>query len=203
MSSEEKEKFLESVKSDISESVESGRDEVLSYFVIGVFIGVVVLSISFLAIEKARKYKISSLSRQIQQEVDVPMQSLAKEKVLNDEVVKQLDVLTSVLTGRVKYSKLFDDLKSKQLKKSLWTNFTLQKDNIVITAKADNYADVAKSIAAIRQVKAVKDVKLSSATYDKESNKVNFTANISYDASLYKASLAATQAQPLAGEVTQ
>jgi Tfp pilus assembly protein PilN len=192
LSSDEKEKFLESVKNDISESSGSGRDEVLSYFIIGVFVGVVVLAVSFLTIEKTRQSKISSLSQQMQQEVDVPMQSLATEKVQNDEIIKQLSTLTSVLAGRVDYSKLFDDLRGGQYKKSLWTNFALQKDSITITAKADNYADVAKAVAALRQLKAVKDVSLSSASLDKESGKINFTVNISYNPSLYKASARAS-----------
>jgi len=203
LSSDEKEKFLESVKNDISDSAGSGRDEVLSYFIIGVFLGVIVLAISFLTIEKTRQYKISSLTKQIQQDVDVPMKSLAKEKIQNDEIVKQLSTLTSVLAGRVSYFKLFEDLRNGQFKKSLWTNFALQKDSITISAKADNYADVAKAVAAIRQVKAVTDVKLSSASLDKETNKISFTVNISYDPSLYKASPRSSATPSTSQTVTQ
>jgi len=187
MSSEENKKLLESVKSDITGSVEESKEDVLSYFIIGVFVSIIVLSVVFVGLQKARQNKLATLDTQISQDVTAPLKAMEKEKVQNDIVMKQLSALSSSLSLREKNSALLGDLKNNLYKKTYWDNFSVQKDSIVVSGKVDSFQDVAKVTAGLRNVKSISDVKLNSAVLDKDSSKVNYSINITYDITAYQA----------------
>jgi len=187
MSSEENKKLLESVKDDISGSVDESREDVLSYFIIGVFVSIIVLSVVFVGLQKTRQNKLATLDTQISQEVTAPLKAMEKEKLQNDTVLKQLSALSSSLSVREKYSVLLGDIKSNLYKKTYWDNFSVQKDSIVVSGKVDGFQDVAKVTAGLRNIKSVTDIKLNSAILDKDSGKVNYSINIVYDSAAYQA----------------
>ena len=203
MSSEENKKLLESVKDDITESVDENKEQVLSYFIIGVFAAVIILCVIFLGMQKARVNKLATLDTQINQEVSVPLKAMDSEVKQNETVLKQLNILSTMLSGREKYSTLLGDLKNNLFKKTLWDTFSVQKDTIALSGRVDKFEDVAKVTAGLKGVKAVKDIKLRSAALDKESGKVNYSLSITYDSALYKTSGASASGGAVATAVPQ
>ena len=197
MPEDEKEKLLESVRKDIKVPENRGMDY-FSYFVIGLFIAVFVSLIVVLGLEKAKANKLEALEKEINNEVTIPLNSLAKEKKQIDLVSKQLEVLSTALSGRIKYSQILDDLRNGQYKQSLWTSFTIQQDKISIQGSASDFESVGKTVAAFRQIKSVKDVSLKSVTVNNETNAVDFSVTIQFNPSLYKY-LPQTQASSSSG----
>jgi Tfp pilus assembly protein PilN len=63
---------------------------------------------------------------------------------------------------------------------------TVQEENITMSGSAGNYGDVTKMVAAYRQVEAVDDVQLSSATLNEESDRVDFALSLKIDRSKFK-----------------
>jgi len=186
MSSEENKKLLDSVKDDITESVDDNKEQVLSYFIIGVFVAVLFLCVVFLGMQKTRLNKLVTLDTQINQEVTIPLKAMDNEVKQNETVLKQLNILTMMLSGREKYSTLIGDLRNNLFKKTLWDNLSVQKNTIAISGKVDKFEDIAEVTAGLKNVKAVKEIKLRSATLDKESGKINYSLSIAYDETLYK-----------------
>jgi Tfp pilus assembly protein PilN len=145
-----------------------------------------------MGMQKSKQNKLLTLDQQIAEEVATPLKSLEDEQIKNTTILAQLAALNTALSGRTRFSQLLSDLKANQYKKSLWSDFSVQNSTISISGKVDSYQDVAKAVAAMRNIKAVTDVKLSSASADKESAKVTFMVTITYDPSLYKV----TQTEP-------
>lgn len=202
MVSDEKNKFLESVKGDISEAEPQKRDELLSYFVLGVFVALMAFCVIMMGMQRTKQNKLIALDNQIEEDVTAPLKSLENEQIESATILKQLTALNIALSDRTKFSQLLSDLKSNQYKKSLWSDFNIQDGTISISGKVDSYQDVAKAVAAMRNIKAVTDVKLSSAVYDRDSSKVTFMVTVSYDPSLYKAAAQATSTPQTAAEPT-
>jgi len=185
MPEDEKEKLLQSVKRDIGDTGNSTSDS-FSYFIIGLFCAVLILVIIVFALERSKENKLASLEETYKVDVTEPLKTLEKEQKESDNAVKQLEILTLALSKRIKYSQLMADITSHQFKKSFWQSFTLRKEKISILGSADSYDDVAKSIAAFRSLKAVKDVSLKAANKDEDTGKFNFSAEITVDLSMYQ-----------------
>lgn len=192
MSSEEKHQILESVKQEIK--ADEGRDNEarLSYFVIGIFAGVLVAIILMMAWQKSKEYKISAQNQTIS-DLDKNLQSVEGQQNQGVGLLKQLDIFSLVLNGRYKQSTLLDDLRKNQYKKSKWTNLSFQKSSVIISAQADSFEDVAKSVTALKSLKAVKDVTLTSAGINSDTKKVEFEMTVLVDMSAYKMQSAKAQ----------
>lgn len=184
MQEEEKQKFLHSVKNDINFDDNKSSD-IFSYFVIGLFCAVIVLIIVVFGLQKSKQVKLASIDTAIASDVTEPLKSLEKEKQQSDIVAKQLEVLTTALSSRVKYSQLMSDLTANQYKKSKWTSFAFQSTAISLSGSADSFDDVAKTVAAFRVMKAVQDISLKSVSLNQDSKKVDFTLEITVNKTLY------------------
>lgn len=185
MSDDDKERLLQSVRKTVDVE-ENSTSEGFSYFIIGLFFAVFILIIVIFGMEKAKTNKSASLEEVYQSDVTAPLESLSKEQSESDTAVRQLEVLTTALGGRIKYSQLMNDLTASQFKKSLWKSFTLRENTISIQGISDNFDDAARSVAAFRSMKAVKDVSLKAVNVDENTQKVDFTIQITFDSSLYK-----------------
>lgn len=203
MPENEKEKLLQSVKRDIS-STENSTSDGFSYFIIGLFCAVFILVIIVIGLGRSKENKLLSLDETYKTEVTEPLKALSNEQKASDNAIDQIDILTAALSKRIKYSLLMTDIVSKQFKKSVWQSFTLKKDTVSILGSADSYDDVAKSIAALRSLKAVQDVSLKAASKDENSSKINFTAQLKLDLKSYQySSQAAVSATPSASTEVQ
>jgi len=201
VSLDEKGKVLESIKSEVDQSAQKGSEaSLLTYFLIGLSAAVIISAIYLLAAYKTKQMKIATLVQQIEEEVTVPLKNLASDKKQSDIVLKQLETLTTALSGKIRYSKMLGDLTAKQYKKSRWSSFTYQGDTISIAGQADNYEGAAKAVMAMRLPKAVQDVKISSATGDEKEKKVNFSVSLKVNPDLYRA--AALEAKTPVGTAT-
>lgn len=188
MSLDEKGKVLESIKTEVDQSAQKGSEaSLLTYFLIGLSSAVIITSIYLLAAYKTKQMKVATLDQQIEEEVTVPLKNLSSDKKQSDVVLKQLETLTTALSSKVRYSKMMGDLTAKQYKKSRWATFTYQGGTISISGQADNYADAAKAVMAMRLPKAVQDVKISSATGDDKDKKINFSVSLKINPDLYRA----------------
>jgi len=185
MPDDDKEKLLESVRKSVDVG-ENSTTEGFSYFLIGLFFAVLIIIIVIFGMEKLKTNKLASLEEVYKSDVTAPLESMSKEKAESDIAVKQLEVLTMALGGRIKYSQLMNDMTASQYKKSLWSAFTLRKDTISIQATADSFDDAARSVAAFRSMEAVKDASLKAVNVDENTKKVNFTIQITFDSSSYK-----------------
>ncbi len=191
MSSEEKRQILESVKQEIK--ADEGRDNEarLSYFVIGIFAGVLIAIVFMMAWQKSKEVKLSAQNQTLA-DLDKNLKTLENEHSQSIGLLKQLDIFSLVLAGRYKQSSILDDLRKNQYKKSKWTNLSFSKSSIVVGAQADNFEDVAKSVAAFKNMKAVKDVTLTAASINSDTKKVEFEMTLMVDLDLYKIKSAKT-----------
>ena len=197
MSLDEKGKVLESIKTEVDQSAQKGSEaSLLTYFLIGVSSAVIITSIYLLAAYKTKQMRLATLGQQIEEEVNTPLKNLASDKKQSDIVLKQLETLTTTISGRIKLSKLMGDLIAKQYKKSRWDTFTYQGDTISISGQTDNYEDAAKAVMAMRLPKMVQDVKISSATGDDKDKKVNFSVSLKVNPDLYRAAALEAKSTP-------
>ncbi len=185
MPDDDKEKLLESVRRSVDVG-ENSTTEGFSYFLVGLFFAVFIIIIVIFGMEKLKTNKLASLEEVYKSDVTAPLEAMSKEQAESDTAVKQLEVLTMALGGRIKYSQLMNDMTAGQYKKSLWSAFTLRKDTISIQATADTFDDAARSVAAFRSLEAVEDASLKAVKVDENTKKVNFTIQITFDPSLYK-----------------
>lgn len=185
MSSEEKHQILEAVKQEIR--ADEGRDNEarLSYFVIGIFAGVLVALVLMMAWQKSKEYKISALDQTVT-DTDKNLKSLDDQESQSIGLLKQLDIFSVALSGRYSQSTILNDLRSNQYKKSKWTSLSFSKDGVVVSAQADSFEDVAKSVSALKNMKAVKEVNLTSAGLNSQTKKIDFEMTVLVDLSSYK-----------------
>lgn len=178
-------KKTEDTKSEIEETSGPGRDVLMVYFIFGVFLAVAAILITVFTLEKTKEMKIASLNDQIKQEVTDPLLSLAADEQQVKTVSNQLDTLTAAISNKQQYSKLISDLAAGLFKNSSWKSFNLTGSQISISATCDNFLDVARTVASLRTVKSVKDVKLASSNINSDTSKVEFSLNIIFDPSYY------------------
>jgi len=185
MSSEEKHQILEAVKQEIR--ADEGRDNEarLSYFVIGIFAGVLVALILMMAWQKSKEYKISALDQTVA-DTDKNLKALDDQESQSIGLLKQLDIFSVALSGRYNHSTILNDLRANQYKKSKWTSLSFSKDGVVVSAQTDSFEDVAKSVSALKNMKAVKEVNLTSAGLNSETKKIDFEMTVLIDLSAYK-----------------
>jgi len=179
-------KQVEQTEENIEKTTTHKTEEAVSYFLVGLFGATIISVLILLGIQKGKEMKIATYDQQIKTEVTDQLIALAPEKKQMETVLSQLDALTIALTSRVKYSSMMTDFENNTFKKSLWTNFSLSQNTISINGTADDYESAAKAAASYRNIKAVRDVKLTSATSNEESKKVDFVLSITFDSSLYK-----------------
>lgn len=180
MQDEEKRRFVENIKEEVNESQTKTAD-IFAYFVVGLFCAVLVLIIVVYGLERSKNNAIAALDESIKIEVTDPLSAMAKERKQNDDVIRQLATLTTALSGRVKYSQLMTDMSSGLYKKSMWTTFSLQDNVITISGVADSFDDAAKTVAAYRKLKTVKEIDLKSVNLNSEIGKVDFSYTITFD----------------------
>jgi Tfp pilus assembly protein PilN len=185
MSSEEKRQILESVRHEIQEDEGKDNEVRLSYFVIGIFAGILLVLIFSMAWQKSKQYKIDSLNQKVA-DLNNQLKSLEGQEDQSDTLLQQIDIFTSALSGRVKQSQFLGDLRSYQYKKSRWTGLNFSKNTVVINAQVDNFDDMAKAVVAMRSLKAAKDVEVTAVNINQESKKVEFIMTITLDTVLYQ-----------------
>jgi Tfp pilus assembly protein PilN len=185
---EEQNRLLESVKEDIAGATGESSQEKIAFFIIGLALAVVACSIYVFGSQKYKNSQISSLDQQINDEVTTPLKNLSEEKAQADLVLSQIDALTTSLSKRIKYDQILKDFRDNQYKSARWTSFGFNDNGkkITISGVAGNFDDVAKTVAAIKGMKAVQDVKLVSVSINADSKEVNFTIDAEVDFSPYK-----------------
>ena len=180
----ERQEAVEQAEESI-ERTTSSREEIGAFVIFGLLVSVIISTIIIFGLQKSKEAKISGLSEQIQSEVKSQLTTLAKEQKEITTVLNQLDALSLALTSRVKHSLLFADLKSHQLKKSQWSQVSVEGKTVSITGSADDFEGVAKAVAALRDMKAAESVKLTSAGLNEETKKVDFSLTVTLDIDQY------------------
>lgn len=170
----------------IASSYGVSKDDIIAYFIIGISLAIVVSVIPVLVISKTKQSKIAALDTEYQDTVTTQLATLKKEQASQAAVAAQIDALTSVLASRMKNSALIEDLGKNTLKRAKWTAVTLNGDSVSLNMTVDNFEDMAKAVAAYRNVSSVSSVKLTSASSNEGSGKVDFAVELKVDLSAYK-----------------
>lgn len=181
----ERQKAVEQAEESI-ERATSSRGETAAFVIFGLLLAVVVGTVIIFGLQKSKEAKISSLSGQIQSEVRDQLATLSKEQKEITTVLGQLDALSTALSSRVKQSLLFNDLKAHQLKKSRWSQVSIENKVVTITGSADDFGSVAKAVAALRGMKAVESIKLASANLNQDTQKVEYSLSITLNTKQYE-----------------
>lgn len=199
MDSEEK-RFLESVKEDISSATEDGEEGKSFYFIIGLTLATVIVSIFTFAMVMSKQSQVTLLEAQIEEEVTVPLRSLTKEREQVAAITNQLEVLNTALSSRIKYGQIVKDLALNTYKQTRWSGLDYSDDQIVLTGVADNFAEISKTVSGFENLRVAKMVDLSSVSIDETSGFVQYTINLKLDESGYKVlNQNKTSAVPLTG----
>jgi hypothetical protein len=178
---------LESVKEDISNAPENEDQGKTVYFMIGLALATVVVSIFVFALTMSKRSQITSLGAQIEEEVTVPLNNLAKERKQVVAVTGQLDILNTALSSRIKHGQTIKDLALNTHKQTRWSSLDYgEEGQIVLTGVADDFANVSKVVSAFENFKTVKSVDLSSVSVDESSGSVQYILDITLDESGYK-----------------
>lgn len=185
---------------DIVESKRNEREQAAAYAVMGLFFGVLIATLSLLFLDKQKQSTISSLDQQIQQEVTTPLASLAKDEQKVETVTKQLASLNSALSSRLKFATILDDLRKRAYGKSAWTALSYKDNEFAISGYTDNFEELNKAVVAVKSAPSVKETKLTNATINEETKKVEFSLTVIVDNALYKVN--ATKAAALTTSAT-
>lgn len=180
---------------DIVESKRNEREQAASYAVMGLFFGVLIATLSLLFLDKQKQSTISTLDQQIQQEVTAPLASLAKDEQKVGTVTKQLTSLNNALSSRLKFATILDDLRKRAYGKSAWTALSYKDNEFSISGYTDNFEELNKAVTAVKSAPSVKETKLTNASINEETKKVEFSLTVIVDNALYKAN--ATKAAAL------
>ena len=181
----EKNKLLESFKSEVTET-EDTKETSVAFVLIGLAIAVVVAVVVLFAFNSSKNNQLSALDQQIQNDVTVPLKNLAGEKKQTDSILDQISVLTTVLNKKLTLSQMLIDLSNNQYKLSRWSSLSYSQDKVTITAVADNFEDVLKTYNALKATKSVKSAKLVSTNINENTKKIEFTMEFSVNTDLYK-----------------
>lgn len=185
MGSEES-RFLESVKEDIADVAEGDNQEKAVYFIIGLSIATVLVSIFVFALSMSKSSQIQSLDAQINEQVTIPLKNLAKERKQVTAIASQLDVLNTALSSRVKYAQLIRDLATNTYKQSKWTGIDYSEEKIVLSGAADDFLSVSKVVSALENFKVIKSVNLTSVNIEEESKSIEYMIELEVDQTGYK-----------------
>lgn len=182
---EDKKNLLNTVSEDIEQASESPEIGI-SYLIVGVSLAVLVGAILTFASVKSKQSTIDSLKVSIENDVTAPLAALSQEQKQVTTIKNQLSSLKTALNSREQFGKILAAISVNLLKSSMLTSVSVQEEDITMSGSADNYSDVAKLVAAYRQVAVVKEVQLSSATLNEESDKVDFSLSLKIDRSKFK-----------------
>lgn len=185
MESEEN-RFLASVKEDISDIGEGDNQDKATYFIIGLSIATVLVSIFVFALSMSKSSQIKSLDVQINEQVTIPLKNLAKERKQVTAVSSQLDVLNTALSSRIKYAQLVKDLATNTYKQSKWTGIDYSEEKIVISGASDDFLSASKVVSALENFKVVKSVNLTSVNIEEESKMIEYVIELEIDQTGYK-----------------
>lgn len=170
---------------DIASSYSTSKEDVVAYFIFGIAFAAIIAIVPVLIISKTKESRIASLEQQYKQDVTDQLSALKKEQKDQVLMAKQIDALSVALDSRIKNSQLLEAFGKNTLKKTKWTALTLDNGALSLSLSADNFDDVAKTVSAYRNMESVKSVKLTSATNNESSDKIDFAINISVDMSQY------------------
>lgn len=178
---------------DIASSYAVSKEDVVAYFIFGIALAAIVAIIPVLIIAKTKQSKIDSLATQYQQEVTDQLSSLKKEQADQALMVKQVSALSTALASRTKNSQILEAFGKNTFKKAKWTAMTLDSSGSVsLSLTADSFDDMAKTVAAYRNMPSVSSIKLTSAVKNEASNKVDFTVEVKVDTKQYAVKAKAT-----------
>jgi len=182
----EENRFLQSVKEDISDVAEGDGQEKAVYFIIGLSIATILVSIFSFALSMSKDSQITSLDTQINEQVTVPLANLAKERKQVTAISGQLDVLNTALTSRIKYGQMIKDLATNTYKQSQWTGIDYSDEKIILSGTSDDFLGASKAVSALEKFKAVKSVNLTSVNIEKESKLIEYVVEIEVDQTGYQ-----------------
>jgi len=182
----EENRFLASVKEDISDIAEGDNQEKAVYFIIGLSIAAVLVSIFVFALSMSKSSQIKSLDVQINEQVTIPLKNLAKERKQVTAISSQLDVLNTALSSRIKYAQLVKDLATNTYKQSKWTGIDYSEEKIVLSGAVDDFLSVSRVVSALENFKVVKSVNLTSVNIEEESKMIEYVIELEIDQTGYK-----------------
>lgn len=191
----DKQKMLQQVRGEAAEEEKESSEEIAAYFIFGVLLAIVISFAVILGLQKAKDSKIATLNQEIEEQVTAPLKSLQKEQKQIEDIKKQLDTLTLALGSREKCYQIFNDVALNLYKKTRLSDLQVKKDEITIKGTTDNLDDATKTIIALKKMKSAKDVELTSVSLNADTEKVDYTATIKIDLSLYKESAQKSSAQ--------
>lgn len=197
---EDKKNLLNNVSEDIEQVAESPETGI-SYLIVGVSLAVLVGAILTFASVKSKQSTIDSLIVSIENDVTAPLATLSQEQKQVATIKNQLSSLKTALNSREQFGKVLATISNNLLKNSMLTSAVVQEENVTMSGSADNYSDVTKLVAAYRQVTAVEEVQLSSATLNEESDKVDFSLSLKIDRSKFKMNSTKTSASSKSADV--
>lgn len=180
MESEEK-RLLESVREEIAGLDKGSEQEKAAYFIFGLTIAVVLTSIFTMIMVVSKSSQINSLDSQINEQVTIPLNNLAKERKQVTSISSQLDVLKTALSSRINYQKILSVLAKNTYSKTKWVGFDYSDDKIVLTGLADDFAGVSKSVSAIKAASGVESAELTSVNINKENQSIEYAIAIKFN----------------------
>lgn len=184
MDSEEK-RFLESVREDISDVSEGNNQEKSIFFIVGLSVATVLVSIFVLALSLSRNAQITSLEAQIEKQVTVPLNNLKEETKRVTDISVQLDVLNTALSSRVRYPLIVKDLASHTYKESRWNSIDYEEGMVVLSGVADDFIGVSKVVSALEDFGSVKVVDLTSVNIDSQAGAIDYSIEFEVDETAY------------------
>ncbi len=182
---DDKQSLLSTVSDDI-EQVSKTPEVGVSYLIVGVSIAILLGAILTFGSIKSKQSTVESLDVSIENDVTAPLASLKKEQKQISTIKNQLDSLKIALDSREQFGKLLSTVSSNILKKSSLISLAVQDEDITMSGSADSYADVSKVVTAYRQVDIVTDARLSSASLNTETQKIDFSLAIKVDRSKFR-----------------
>lgn len=182
----EENRFLQSVKEDISGASEEDSQGKAVYFIIGLSIATIVVSIFTFALSMSKDSQIASLDAQIEEQVTTPLNNLAKERKQVTAISSQLEVLNTALSGRTKYALLVKDLATNTYNQSRWTGIDYTQEKIVLSGSADDFLGVSKAVSAFEGFGSVESVNLTSVNIEEESSAVEYVLELEVNQEGYK-----------------
>ena len=148
------------------------------YFAIGALVAAVAVtgflmyskSSTILAVEQVKEQYRSEVETQLNDELFIAQ----KDQVV--EVGSQIDLLKQSLTGRLLFTKVLDDIQSKTYKQTRYKTVMMSDTgDIEVTGSVTQFVDMAKAIAALRNLTTVADWELTNVNINSEEKTVEYT----------------------------
>lgn len=155
-------------------------------FVVGFVIASLLVTGAAYFLKSQHQATLAQKEQEYENEIQGTLKSkrFIAQKELVSNTGQQVTALKKAIAEKIKLSQFLTKITSAAYKQAQWTSFRLAEEKIVISGTVANFTELAKTIAAFKNLTELSNVALTSATLDPEAQKVKFTleANLSKEA---------------------